>query len=1066
MEGNPMYHVAKKLQYKLSIRLAVLSVFILTNILIVGIALGLQYYFSKQMATDSAFNYYDTTASQTADYLQRIDEQALSSTKFLSQIPQLIQENDIGQSTQQLFTQVLQSSSSFYSVLIGFDNGDLYQVINLALSSDVRRNLNAAPSDRWLVVHVNVNNGKRVRHTFYYDEAFNLRVSHQESSDYDASTRPWFTNAKLGDVHKTRPYLFKSLQSPGQTYSSVIPGTNSVVAIDIALSSLSTYLKKQKLSDEGQIYLYQKTGEIVASNQKSQLQATLSTIKHVNLTQVQQDYLVNNNTVKISNSTDWSPIDFSIAGKPQGYAIDVLAIVEASAGIKFDYVNGRTWPELMDMYKNGQLDALPAVYLNEENEALGHLSDTILDLPFSVVTKPKIEPISKIDQLFGKKIAITQGWSFSDILRKNYPQINLVEVPLLKDVIDAVRQGDVYAGIDSKLILQHTAQQFFIEGLAFHPALDFGAFKVPSSLHLVAKDQQLVDIINLALAQITPAIKKQLDEKWGVNSQRKNSTITNGVVPYYQLITLANQPQLHNKLTIHEIDGQSYFVYIKPIATNSGDIFSVIMPVDAIIGASLIKIKWSILITGGCLFIMLMLTWLFVAPIVAPIRELSRQNKKIRQRKYDEITHTPSRIIELDQLSQSMIEMASSIEQHEKDQKNLLDSFIKIICQAIDDKSHYTGGHCERMPELALKLAKAASESEQPEFSAFEFNSDDEIREFTIAAWLHDCGKITTPVHIVDKGTKLEVIYNRIHEIRMRFEVLWRDAEIEYLKQLAKAPDRQEQLQLLMNATKAQLQDDYAFVAQANVGGEFMDKKHVDRLKSLTELTWQRNFDNRLGLSPIEEERHDMTKRPLPATESLLADKAEHIVVRTKAVEFPPEFNIKMEVPEHESNQGEIHNLSIGRGTLTAEDRYIINEHIISTIKMLEALPLPPELSRVSQYASTHHETLKGTGYPRKLSAKDLSTPERVLVIADIFEALTAADRPYKKAKPVSVAIDILHKMALDQHIDIDLFELLLTSGLYHDYALSCMPESQIDDVDISQYIRSKTKTAFADEVL
>ena len=127
-------------------------------------------------------------------------------------------------------------------------------------------------------------------------------------------------------------------------------------------------------------------------------------------------------------------------------------------------------------------------------------------------------------------------------------------------------------------------------------------------------------------------------------------------------------------------------------------------------------------------------------------------------------------------------------------------------------------------------------------------------------------------------------------------------------------------------------------------------------------------------------------------------------------------------MPQYVSNQGEVYNLSIGRGTLTAEDRYIINEHIISTIKMLEALPLPPELSRVSRYASTHHETLKGTGYPRKLSADDLSMPERVLVIADIFEALTAADRPYKKAKPVSVAVDILHKMALDEHVDIDLF--------------------------------------------
>ena len=1043
----------KNLQYKFTIRLAVLSVFILTNVLIVGIALGLQYYFSKKMATESAFNYYDTTASQTADYLHGIDTQATQSTRSLAQIPSLVQNNELGDVTQQIFAQVLQSSSSFYSAIIGFENGDLYQVINLALSNEVRRNLNAAPSDRWLVVNISEKQGQRIRKTAYYDAEFKLRVSHLETSEYDVRTRPWYSNALNGDVHKTSPYLFKSLQSPGQTYSTVIPNTNNVVAIDVALSSLSTYLKRQKLSDEGDIFLYQETGEIIASNQKSELQASLSQVAPVALSDAQQAYLTAHGPVKISNSTDWSPVDFSIAGKPQGYAIDVLNIVATTTGIDFELVNGHTWPKLMSMYENGKLDAMPAVYDNQENRTLGHLSNTIMEMPFSVITAPNVVEISSIEQLFGKTVAITQGWSFSNILRNNYPQITLKEVPLLKDVIEEVRQGKAFAGIDSKLILQHTAQQFFIEGIAFHPALDFGVIAVPSTLHVVAKDRQLVEIINLGLGQITPQLKRQLDRKWGVSQQREGGTNSNGVVPYYQLITLARDSEYHHKMNMIDIEDKSYFIYIKPMA-NSSDTFSVIMPVNEVLGESMLEIKSSIFITAVCLLLMLVLTGVFVSPIVAPIHKLSRQNEKIKQRKFSEVKHTPSRIIELDQLSLSMIDMAKSIEQHGKDQQNLLDSFIKIISQAIDDKSHYTGGHCERVPELGLQLAQAASESKEGVFADFKFKNDDEIREFTIAAWLHDCGKITTPVHIVDKGTKLEVIYNRIHEIRMRFEVLWRDAEIEYLKQVAKTPERQGQLQQALNNNRKQLREDFSFVAQANVGGEFMDEAHIKRLNSLKEITWQRYFDNRLGLSPVEESKLDMSDKPLPVTESLLADKREHIEYRVKPVEFPPEFEIKMEVPQYVSNQGEVYNLSIGRGTLTAEDRYIINEHVISTIKMLEALPLPPELSRVSRYASTHHETLKGTGYPRKLSADDLSMPERVLVIADIFEALTAADRPYKKAKPVSVAIDILHKMALDEHVDIDLFELLLTSGIYKEYAKQCMPAAQVDEVDISKYLR------------
>ncbi|BCN24245.1 hypothetical protein VYA_14370 [Vibrio alfacsensis] len=190
----------------------------------------------------------------------------------------------------------------------------------------------------------------------------------------------------------------------------------------------------------------------------------------------------------------------------------------------------------------------------------------------------------------------------------------------------------------------------------------------------------------------------------------------------------------------------------------------------------------------------------------------------------------------------------------------------------------------------------------------------------------------------------------------------------------------------------------------------------------------------------------------LPVIEKLLDDKPEHIINRTREMEFDPKFGIKMKIPTHQYNLGEMYNLCISRGTLTEEDRFKINEHMISGIKMLEALPFPPELRRVPRYASTHHETLKGTGYPRKLTADDLSIPERILVIADIFEALTAADRPYKKAKPVSVAIDIMYKMALDDHLDMELFMLFLESGVYLQYAKSHMPEQQIDDVDIQKY--------------
>lgn len=270
----------------------------------------------------------------------------------------------------------------------------------------------------------------------------------------------------------------------------------------------------------------------------------------------------------------------------------------------------------------------------------------------------------------------------------------------------------------------------------------------------------------------------------------------------------------------------------------------------------------------------------------------------------------------------------------------------------------------------------------------------------------------------------------------MRFEVLLRDAEIDFYQQLIQHPTRENELQSALIATRQALNEEYQFVAKINQGGEFMEDDKLERLEAIAKRTWQRNLSDRVGLSPLEEMfLLNDDDECLPVKEQLLADKTSHIIKREHAVEYATHLGINVEVPEHKANLGELYNLKVGRGTLTSEDRFIINEHIIGTIKMPDSLPFPEELANVARFASTHHETLKGTGYPRKLKAEDLSIPERILVLADIFEALTASDRPYKKAKPLSVAIDILHKMCLDEHVDIEVFKLFLRSGIYKEYA-------------------------------
>jgi len=331
--------------------------------------------------------------------------------------------------------------------------------------------------------------------------------------------------------------------------------------------------------------------------------------------------------------------------------------------------------------------------------------------------------------------------------------------------------------------------------------------------------------------------------------------------------------------------------------------------------------------------------------------------------------------------------------------ESLFESFISLINTAIDEKSAYTGGHCERVPVLTMMLAEAVNRTQQGPLKDFVMTEKDRY-ELKIAGLLHDCGKITTPVHVVDKSTKLETIFDRIHLIDTRFEVLKRDSEITLLRGLQGAGEAQaNNLHEVFNARISQLNDDRAFIRQCNTGSEKMDTAHQERVRRIAAYTY-RNAEG-------EEVR-------------FLSDD-------------------------------ELENLTIRAGTLTDAERQIINQHIDFTIKMLESLPWPRHLSKVPEYAGGHHEHMDGTGYPRGLTREQMSVQARVMAIADIFEALTAKDRPYKPGKTLTESLFILGKLKECGHIDPDLFNVFVREKVYSDYAERFMDPAQIDNVDESQ---------------
>lgn len=359
-------------------------------------------------------------------------------------------------------------------------------------------------------------------------------------------------------------------------------------------------------------------------------------------------------------------------------------------------------------------------------------------------------------------------------------------------------------------------------------------------------------------------------------------------------------------------------------------------------------------------------------------------------------------IAEFDDISQNItLAMASQAaivltQQHLiADLETLFQSLVRLMASAIDQKSPYTGAHSRRVPVITMMLAEAVHEVDHGELKDFSMTDADRY-ELEIAAWLHDCGKITTPEFVMDKATKLETIFDRIELVETRFEVLKRDREIEWLKHKLSAlecgqPVAADADQRFEHAI-AQIDDDLAFIKRTNQGGEFMSSEDQARIEAISRLTWQ---------------HHQQTS-------ALLSEQ-------------------------------EVYNLCIARGTLTREEREVINHHIVATINLLDAIEFPGHLRRVPEFAGGHHERMDGKGYPKGLRREQMSVQARIMGIADVFEALMDSDRPYKKGKKLSEALAILQNMKETGHIDPDIYDVFIEKGVYRKYAEQFVAAEQID---------------------
>ncbi len=910
---------------------------------------------------------------------------------------------------------LIRKTPTIYSAYIGHVDGNFLQAIGLNENPGLIRALDAPQEAYYARRIVAATDRERIDIWSFYDREDKF-LSRRKTSDaaYDPRTRPWYSGALgKGTPFLTSPYIFNSTKSLGITVSHALLSERGVFGIDLTLDSLSTFLSHQDFSRNGRIYLFddnfQLWGAYIPGQAAPPPLADVREFPQPDVRRLSQFAHAEKKTaIRVTEDATGVMLDYVAPMIENGVNLTIgitapLSDFTAHLGGRMNRILLAAIPVLV---VGLPLAFFTATYLSRALQRLAGDAERLRKFDF---TGPPSRPsfFLEIDSL---------GSSFN-LMRSALHTRTAALTDTQKRLEKLVELGiKLSAERDSVSLMEA-----ILRGAKELCNADGGTLYLRTDDNTLRFTTMLTDSLGIFLGGMS------------------GESITLPPVIIYDLATGAPN---HNNIASHvAICGE--LVNIPDAYEAKGFDFSGTKKFDSSTGYR----------STSFLTVPMKNRQGRVIGVLQLLNAMERETGKV----VPFAKETEGFVMAL--ATQAAVALENSLLLEE--QKALLDSFIELIAAAIDAKSPYTGGHCARVPQVAKWLAEAACASDSAPFRDFALN-DDDWYEFHIGAWLHDCGKVTTPEYVVDKATKLETIYNRIHEIRMRFEVLIRDAQIAYWQGVAEGGD-EAALSCQREDRLAQIRSDFTFIAKANVGSEFMNDTDKRRIRAIANQTWVRYLDDRLGLSNDEERRYtELPAPPLPVAEYLLADKPEHIIYRNDNGNpwGDNPYDFKMSVPKYEYNRGEIHNLCIDRGTLTPEERFVINDHIAQTIIMLKQLPFPRHLSRVPEIAGGHHETMIGTGYPCKLKKEDMSLASRIMAIADIFEALTASDRPYKKAKTISESLRILSAMRDDHHVDPDLFELFLTSGVYQKYAEKFLMPEQIDAVNIRDYLHDRKQDA------
>ncbi len=1008
----------------------------LAVLVVAALAIGVHYFSSVSLAKEAAQRQFQSISDMVSQRAQITDNLGYSLTEILAQSVDVTEPlaEDSPPTILRLMSGAMSTSPYVSAMFVAYPNGDFVRLTNLDAAKDLYDEYLAAPEDRWIESR-NVNGQSISR---YLDDDFIVRTKQTRVSDYDPRIRPWYKMATTKEVTETPPFVSFGNDLLVAYVKRLESG--EVVGVSFSLSYLSALLEGDYLTNGSQAFLFDNQGTVTQFEQKN-IVDTQGKITLKGLTPEEKAYLASSPTITVGNLKDYPPIDFSVSGKPKGYAVDYLKELIKTTGLKVQFVNGVEFSELMTMFAAQDIDLMLSMFVTEERATKGTFSAPILDTNLVVVSqKNDLNNYTNLNQLINKTLVMPKNYSTTEFLLEQHPTIRYVMVENPIEALRAIENGEADATLLVDVVARHIEKYYFMDNLKFSNNLQNAETLPTPNYHLyVNKHNSLLSsVLNKAQKQV-PAVKlAEIKRKWLVDLNTQSgqplSKIDQGSLPSQVLLEIALDPSQHKQVVETSISGDAYFARVDPIgiyhSENNEHYLGVFLSQSEISQRFLSQVYWAVIISVIGFLLLLPLVYVVAQRIAKPIHRLTEQSQLIEQKRYADVTLVRTGISELERLSQATVHMAKTIESQNNKNSSLINSFVRLIGKTIDKRSTSPVKKQRIVPQMAMALAKAAKQHDFPEADA-ELATQSQWREFEIATWLHDCGKVATPEHIANKQTKLEALHNRIHEIRMRFEVLLRDAEINMYKHVLAHPDTIEPRRKVYEKMKRQLQHDFKLVANCNLGKLEMNEFLNSEIDRIANYRYENQFDRYLGMSDQELEHVDTSNEYQSKYDFALNNRPEHITFRAKQNKPQPILGFELFPPENKMNLGEIYNLKIPNGVLTNEEKFIIDKQMIGTLATINELDLPSELQQIPEIVSGKYQISLQSKMFKAPKVTSISIKAKILAIANVYIELVHPSISSELAKDSQQALEEMKAMCEKGLIDKGLFELFLQTKVY-----------------------------------